>query len=179
MMTLQSTQEQHLPLLEKAVQKYGAELATWLPWFQQLNDARLLRLWLKEREALHRGGQEHHLMVFWEGKLAGMLSLSRHDRRNRKAQLSYWLLPPFRGKGLVQQAASAIFKVAFQKWQLQRLGIETAAANAASLRSAQRLGFQEEGIERQGIRLHGRQQDLIKLGLLAATLPNILPKKDK
>lgn len=172
MLILQNPKEQQLPLLESAVHNYGKELATWLPWFQQLENQRLLRAWLQERCALHRGGQEYHAFVFWQNDLAGMLSLSRHDRHNRKAQFSYWLLPSYRQLGLVQKAAPEVFTIAFHKWQLQRLGVEMASPNSSSRRTAERLGFQKEGLERKGIRLHGKNYDLIKMGLLKEEIQN-------
>lgn len=173
MLLLKTPQTQQLSLLQKVVCDHGQELATWLPWFQQLENPRLLRAWLQERHALHRGGQEYHAFIFWENQLAGMLSLSQHDRRNRKAQFSYWLCPPYRQQGWIRKTANELFQVAFNKWQLLRLGVEMAASNSASRSTAQGLGFREEGIERKGIRLHGKSYDLIRMGLLAEKWPNL------
>ncbi|MEU4531960.1 GNAT family N-acetyltransferase [Micromonospora ureilytica] len=68
------------------------------------------------------------------------------------AQLSYWLLPTARGRGIATEALGALTRWSFTRVGLHRLALEHSTANAASCRVATRAGFTEEGVARGSVR---------------------------
>ncbi|MEU8388356.1 GNAT family N-acetyltransferase [Micromonospora sp. NPDC048842] len=68
------------------------------------------------------------------------------------AQLSYWLLPAVRGRGVATEALLALTRWSFTRAGLHRLALEHSTVNAASCRVATRAGFTEEGMARGSVR---------------------------
>ncbi|MGI5520882.1 GNAT family N-acetyltransferase [Micromonospora sp. CA-259024] len=68
------------------------------------------------------------------------------------AQLSYWVLPAARGRGIATEALETLTRWSFTGAGLHRLGLEHSTANAASCRVATRAGFTVEGVLREAVR---------------------------
>ncbi|MEU1248123.1 GNAT family N-acetyltransferase [Micromonospora arida] len=68
------------------------------------------------------------------------------------AQLSYWLLPAARGRGIATEALGALTRWSFTRAGLHRLALDHSTANAASCRVATRAGFPVEGVLRGSVR---------------------------
>lgn len=71
------------------------------------------------------------------------------------------------GKGLGTEAANLLIEHAFGAMSLHRLAVGVVAANARAIRFWQSLGFQREGILRDGYFCEGRFQDFIMMSLLS------------
>jgi RimJ/RimL family protein N-acetyltransferase len=65
------------------------------------------------------------------------------------AQLSYWVLPAERGRGVAGRAAGAVSRWAFDELGLHRLALLHSTRNVASCRVAGRLGFPLEATFRE------------------------------
>ncbi len=70
----------------------------------------------------------------------GRVALGRHEPAARRAELSYWLVPPARGQGLALAAARALCAWAFARLPLDVVVLRIERGNEASLRLARRLG---------------------------------------
>lgn len=82
----------------------------------------------------------------------GLLSLGLHHD-GVSTEISYQLLPQWWKKGYGQECVEAAIKFASQQLQLTELVAETQAANLASCRLLEKLGFQAaEYLERFGAR---------------------------
>ncbi|RAO04648.1 hypothetical protein GAR05_00511 [Micromonospora saelicesensis] len=68
------------------------------------------------------------------------------------AQVSYWLLPAARGRGIATEALGALTRWSFTRAGLHRLALEHSTANVASCRVATRAGFPVEGVARGSVR---------------------------
>ncbi|WP_430502137.1 GNAT family N-acetyltransferase [Micromonospora trifolii] len=68
------------------------------------------------------------------------------------AQLSYWLLPAARGRGIATEALGELTRWSFTRAGLHRLALEHSTGNAASCRVATRAGFPVEGVLRGSVR---------------------------
>ena len=80
--------------------------------------------------------------------------------------MGYWLDAELQGKGIVTQACRTIVRHAFEEHQVQKVVISCAIDNPRSRAVAERLGFLQEGILRQVVRLHDRSVDGVFYGLL-------------
>lgn len=72
--------------------------------------------------------------------LLGVVALHRHHDLE-EIEISYLLLPEHWGRGYATQAVRQALVHAFGTMQLRRVVAETQAANAASVRLLERLGF--------------------------------------
>lgn len=121
-------------------------LRKWLPFVnltKQVDDTR----------NFIRGIYKNQELVFvmqFEGEFAGLIGYSGTDRANRKTEIGYWLSEPFQHKGIVTESVKQLVKFAFEKLQFNRVEINCAVGNISSKKIPQKLGFQFEGIERDG-----------------------------
>jgi len=67
------------------------------------------------------------------------------------AQLSYWVLPAARGKGVAAQAVQTLTQWAFETLGLNRLFLQHSTANLASCRVASKASFRVEGTLRNSM----------------------------
>ncbi len=96
----------------------------------------------------------------------GITSLHRIDWARRSAGVGYWIRSSVWGKGFATEANQAMIEHAFHDLALHRLELHIAPANPASLRVAEKLGFQREGIARESELIDGRYADHVQYSLL-------------
>lgn len=101
------------------------------------------------------------------GDLAGEALLWQIDTHNRSAHLGISLLPGFRGRGLATDVLRLLCHFGFDTLGLHRLQLETLSDNEPMLRAARAVGFQEEGVRRDGGWASGAFRDETVLGLLS------------
>jgi hypothetical protein len=63
------------------------------------------------------------------------------------AEISYWVLPDYRGEGIAAQATHALSEWGFDKLGLYRLEIAHSVRNRRSCNVARKAGFKPEGIK--------------------------------
>lgn len=85
------------------------------------------------------------------GHVIGEVSIQDWDRYHRHASIGYDFSRAFWGKGFAQEAARAVLRFGFERMQLNRIEIWTAAENTRSVRLAERLGFARDGLLRRRI----------------------------
>ncbi len=71
-------------------------------------------------------------------------------RLKKQADIGYRINKDYWGKGFAPEAGQAMIKVAFEAMELNRLQIRCFSNNNGSVRVAQKLGFIQEGLIRQG-----------------------------
>jgi [ribosomal protein S5]-alanine N-acetyltransferase len=72
-------------------------------------------------------------------------------RLKKQADIGYRINKDFWGQGFAPEAGQAMLKVAFEVMNLKRLQIRCFTNNNGSVRVAQKLGFVQEGLIRQGV----------------------------
>jgi ribosomal-protein-alanine N-acetyltransferase len=85
---------------------------------------------------------------------------------DRRASVGYWLLPHARGKGIAARALVLVSRWAFDGLGVKRVGLLADPRNAASLRVAERAGFQREGVLRSWADVNGERVDHVSFSLL-------------
>lgn len=106
--------------------------------------------------------------VEFEGKIMGVISLSKVDLTNGVATFGLWLGKKYWRKGFMSEAAEALFDFAFDKLKLRRINSGAYVKNSASVNLHQKLGFVKEGLRRKGhiAKSTGKIHDEIIFGLL-------------
>ncbi|HTM20496.1 MAG TPA: GNAT family N-acetyltransferase [Kofleriaceae bacterium] len=84
--------------------------------------------------------------------ITGMFVAWRVDR----AELGYWLAPPFHGRGLATEAGAAVVDFAFRKLGLHKVTVGCITDNTGSRRVIEKLGFRFVGERRDHMFRHGR-----------------------
>ncbi len=137
-----------------------------LPWLAQPFSHDDVQAYIRaglERFAANNGFRAG---IWWQGQLAGCISLHSLEWNDRKASLGYWLGTSFQGHGIMTRTCQAVIKFAFSELQLDRLELQCAVDNARSRQVALRLGFQQEGMLRQSWRRQEQLVDQVLYGLL-------------
>lgn len=141
-------------------------LQPWLPWISRMQEEKDVFRFLKESMAFNQGGQKFISFVFVQNKLVGSLGLMRIDKRNKKAELGYWLAECALGKGIMQQSCQHFIDYVFAQYELHRLEIRIPSTNKASKSIPIQLGFQAEGVLRESLFLSGQFCDTEIFSLL-------------
>ena len=106
--------------------------------------------------------------ILSDGAFCGLVGFVSTDSVNRKTEVGYWLLPPWRGRGIMSRCVAALCLWAFDVRAMNRVQIKCAVGNASSNAIPRRLGFRLEGVERAGEYAgDGRYYDLNVYSLLA------------
>lgn len=79
--------------------------------------------------------------------------------RYDKAELAYWIGPPYQGKGYATEACAAVLDYAFSELKLNKVTVAHDSANDASRALIKRLGFREVGVEYRHFLKDGRWVD--------------------
>ena len=93
-------------------------------------------------------------------KMIGTIELHSYVRLH-KAELGYTIHPDFWGKGYAVEASKVLIRWGFLHLQLKRIECNTFMDNPQSIRVVEKLGFEFEGIKRNGYILpDGKIKDL-------------------
>jgi RimJ/RimL family protein N-acetyltransferase len=98
--------------------------------------------------------------------LLGMIGLiaDRHDAL--RAEIGYWGAPSARGRGVATRALALLSRWCMTIGGFQRLDLQAATANEASLRVAQHCGFVREGVLRNSWYRGGGRSDMVLFSLV-------------
>ncbi|MEW6131301.1 MAG: GNAT family protein [Acidobacteriota bacterium] len=99
-------------------------------------------------------------------QVIGTCTLFHLDSKNRRAEIGYALAREQWGKGIMQEALTALVDFAFNSLDLHRIEADVDPRNHKSLRLLERLGFIKEGLLRERWLVGGEVQDSMMLGLL-------------
>jgi RimJ/RimL family protein N-acetyltransferase len=151
--------------------------------FAIFKDPETMRYWtspamtdIAEAEALLRDIERHakaETLFQWgiarrdDDLVIGTCTLFRIDRDHRRGEIGYILRRDHWGRGLANEALSALLDHAFGALGLHRLEADIDPRNTESIRLVERLGFKKEGHLRERYFLASEIQDSLIYGLLA------------
>lgn len=81
-----------------------------------------------------------------DGKFLGAGGLSDLSKKNKKAEIGFWLLPEYWGNGFMTEAIPLIYKFAFDKMGLHRIEGFVETENINCKKALAKLKFNLEGI---------------------------------
>jgi [ribosomal protein S5]-alanine N-acetyltransferase len=93
------------------------------------------------------------------GELAGNLAADRPD--GETAEISYWVAPGFRGRGMASHATRQMRSWIAANWQVRQIDLWIHDGNVASQRAAEKAGFAYQP-ERDEIKTIGGQPRLVR-----------------
>ena len=141
-------------------------LRRWLPWVDGTSDSPAILEFLRGVLERIRAGGALELVIEHDGALAGLCGFRVIDRNNRSADIGYWLREDFGGRGIMTACCRALIRHGFESLELNRISLGAAVENTRSRRVAERLGFQLEGVQRDGEWLYDHFVDIAVYSLL-------------
>lgn len=97
----------------------------------------------------------------------GACGMNYYTAIHQKAEIGYWLLPPYWKKGIMPEVIPVMIGHLFNHWKLHRLEAVIENGNDTSARLAEKLGFQFEGKLRGAEVKNGKRIDLLMYSLLS------------
>jgi RimJ/RimL family protein N-acetyltransferase len=171
---LQPLTRRHAGEVHQAIVRSRPALRRWLPFAARQRGEDTLAF--IRRTARH---PSHRVWGIWERSDAGdadrahrgparvgpalycgTIGLHGVDRDQAIGTLGYWIRTSRAGSGYATEAAAAVLLWAFGPLGLERLSVQAAPENAASLRVIVKLGFAREGVMRQAQKIPGRRARL-------------------
>ncbi|GAF11518.1 ribosomal-protein-L7p-serine acetyltransferase [Bacillus sp. JCM 19046] len=164
---LELMQHHHKGELYDLIDSNRQHLRQWMLWVDKRNavsdlDA-VIPIWLHN----YADNNGFDAGIRYNGKLVGMIALQKIDWKNSKTSLGYFLAQEAQGKGIITKAITALLPYIFQTLKLNRVEIHCAQSNTKSLAIPERLGFQKEGIQKEGQWLYDHYEDIVLYRLLA------------
>ncbi|MCD8179717.1 MAG: GNAT family N-acetyltransferase [Tannerellaceae bacterium] len=146
----------------QAIDQNRESLRIWLPFVdhthKQEDTENALRSFTEDTQIVRA--------IQYKGNFAGLIGLKNPDQANAKVEIGYWIIPAMEGKGLVTRSCRSLIEYAFNEMNMNRILIQVCTENHKSRRIPERLGFTEEGIERDGELLVSGYSDVVRYGLL-------------
>lgn len=139
------------------VDSHRKELARWLPWVPATRAIADSSFYILSLTGFWKTGLSYG--VFENDVLAGTMGFQNGDERNGNVEVGYWLAAPFQGRGLATRALRLMLRAGFEHTAVYRVEARVSLDNRASISLLERLGFQYEGVERQGIKFPDGRRD--------------------
>jgi ribosomal-protein-serine acetyltransferase len=149
-----------------AIDQHRSHLGAWLPFVDTTRSVVDSETFIRTVIS-HRDETFNEVYTIWfKGEFGGIIGYHNTDRVNEKTEIGYWLISEMTGKGIISRSCRTLIELAFEKMGMNRVTIRCATANTASEKVALRLGFNFEGVERDGERYHDLFLDLKVFSLL-------------
>lgn len=134
----------------EGIDKNRDDLRVWLPFIDNLKSIADEAGFLYSVLAVPYEQRDPVYVVEQGENFCGLAGFHFSDPSNHRTEIGYWLLPSYRGKGIVTQTVRLLCQWAFHKRDINRIQIKCAVGNHPSNAIPQRLGFTLEGTERDG-----------------------------
>lgn len=105
-----------------------------------------------------------------DGKMIGRCELSKVDRDDKHAEISYALNANYWRQGIMTEAINCIIDYAFNEMKLNRIQAYVLIDNNNSHKLLEKIGFQREGHLREYSHVKGYPEDAYIYGLLKSDL---------
>lgn len=99
-------------------------------------------------------------------KVIGTCGYLNYEKEHNRIEIGYDLNPDYWGKGVMQEALSAIIHFAFTSMGINKIEAKIEPENTASIKLLEKLNFSQEGLLRQHEFEKGKYVDLAIFSLL-------------
>ena len=146
----------------------------WNDWPKRLQTVADCQAFISRHRQSYAEEKSVPAAMIYRGHFAGISSLAIQERYVvKKGELSYWIGARYQGNGIVTSSCRALLDYAFDILGLNRIAlrfkhVSVDNENDKSRRVAERLGFRQEGVQRQGGVARGQFMDMVVYSLLAA-----------
>lgn len=107
-----------------------------------------------------------HLLATVDDEPIGVVAFEGIDKEVGTAELNYWIIPSHWGEGYATETAERLIRYGFNQLNLRKVIARVSDFNDASKRVLEKIGFVEEGVQREQEFIDGEYQDRHWYGLL-------------
>ena len=165
---LRLLEERHAEELSDLTNRNRDHLREWLPWVDSSRTVEDRRNFIRSSLKQFAENNGFQAGVWYDGRLAGVVGYHNIDWENRSTALGYWLGQEYQGKGLMTAACRAVVEHTFAELGLNRVSVACAIENKKSRAIPERLGFRQEGVQRQAEWLYDHFVDHVIYAALAS-----------
>ncbi|MDD4604441.1 MAG: GNAT family protein [Bacteroidales bacterium] len=133
-------------------QKY---LGKWLPFVEFTLEIEDTKKYIQSIVDSQKENCDCVFVIRFKDEFAGLIGLKGTDKPNKKTEIGYWLSEPFQKNGIMTASVRSLVQFAYNNLDINRVQIKCAVGNIPSKNIPKRLGFELEGIERDGELLSG------------------------
>lgn len=147
-------------LLFLLISKNKKHLEPWFEWANHVDS---------EQDCLEfiENSNQKDFGIWVDDALIGVIGFHEINWNHKHAEIGYWIAEDQQHKGYVKLAVKALIAYLLLEFKLNRIEILCAINNKASRGLAEKLGFQFEGIQRDGYHFQDRFSDVACYSLLA------------
>ncbi len=165
-LTLRTLVPEDAPELFAVVDSNRHYLRQWLPWLDANTKVEHSAQFIESTHQARQNNPAFQCAVVYKGQIVGMCGFHPIQRANRFAPLGYWLAESATGKGLMSRSVQFFVNHAFEQMDMNKVGIAAAEHNIKSRQIPERLGFVNEGLERDAEFLYDHYVNHVRYGLL-------------
>ena len=120
----------------------------------------------KEQLKFYRELEQNETGIWWaicslnNDIFYGAIGFNNQNLIHRNAEIGYWLLPQYWGKGIIENVLPTVCNFAVQELKLHRIVAMIESENIASRKTIEQFGFNHEGTMKQCEFKDGRWIDL-------------------
>lgn len=148
--SIRETTYQDAGPIYEAIDKNRDDLRLWLPFVDGLRSIADEQAFLQSTLEVPYEQRDLTFIIEKGTEVCGLCGFHFTDLNNHRTEIGYWLLPQYRGQGIVTEAVRYLCQWAFTERNINRIQIRCATGNQASNAIPLRLGFTFEGTEREG-----------------------------
>jgi RimJ/RimL family protein N-acetyltransferase len=155
--------------IHEAVKASIDDLQVWLPWASRNYSRLVSQQFVRESIAAWSEGRAFDFTVRRPEdpqRHLGNVSIWHTSRQNRVGEIGYWVRSDETRRGVCTESVAHLLQIAFQELGLHRVTLRIADGNRASDRIAEKLGFLEEGVLREDVKIGDHWVDHTLWGLL-------------
>ena len=122
-LTLIEATEADAGVLFRAIDAWRDDLRRWLPFVDNLHTEADEAAFLSALCAVSPDLRNYTFKILSDGAFCGLVGFVSTDPVNRKTEVGYWLLPPWRGRGIMSRCVAALCLWAFDVRTMNRVQI--------------------------------------------------------
>jgi ribosomal-protein-serine acetyltransferase len=166
--TLRPHQVSNIDSLYEAVRESISEISEWMPWCHPDYSIEESRTWIESQPDEWEKGEEYNFAISYNtgGLYLGGCGLRIIDHNIGIANLGYWVRTSQTKKGIATASARLLTRFAFNELRLNRVEINVAVDNQASLRVVEKVGAIKEGILRNRLTKNNAPCDAVMFSLI-------------
>ncbi len=169
---LRLVEKQHAQTIFDACNANREHIGKFLPWIDNTKSVDDTMGFVEESLTQYGNNDGWQAGIWHDNQLVGMIGYLFWNTVNHHTEIGYWLAESATGQGIMTRCARELTRYAFETVKLNRVVIRCDVDNHASAGVAKRLGYQHEGIERQGIKSRDRYVNVHVYSLLAEEWQN-------
>jgi len=164
--TLELLEEKHADAIFSIISANRVYLREWLPWVIKMQTIEDFRGFISLYRQKYTENSDVAFVIVHDFIVVGRIGVYNIDAVNKIGSIGYWLSEEFQGKGIVLRSVEKLVDYCFTELLLNRIEIKCGTKNYKSQAIAEKIGFQKEGIIREGEFLHNAFSDLFCYSLL-------------